>query len=49
VALRYSIRGHEVVVRALDFTQPWQAIHDALLALPFEFGKSPRSQAASGM
>ncbi|MDP2225930.1 MAG: hypothetical protein Q8J78_00425 [Moraxellaceae bacterium] len=49
VALRYNIRGHEVVVRALDFTQPWQAIHDELLALPFEFGEGPRSQAASGV
>jgi 5-methylcytosine-specific restriction enzyme subunit McrC len=38
IALRYNIRGHEVVVRSIDLTRPWQEIHDELLAIPFEFG-----------
>ena len=40
IALRYDLRGHEVVVRSVDFTRPWQEIHDELLALPFEFGEA---------
>jgi 5-methylcytosine-specific restriction enzyme subunit McrC len=38
IALRYDIRGHEVVVRSIDFTRDWREIHDELLAIPFEFG-----------
>jgi 5-methylcytosine-specific restriction enzyme subunit McrC len=38
IALRYRIRGHEVVVRSIDLTRPWIEIHDELLAIPFEFG-----------
>jgi 5-methylcytosine-specific restriction enzyme subunit McrC len=38
VALRYNVRGHEVVVRSVDLTRPWQEIRDELLGIPFEFG-----------
>lgn len=39
IALRYRLRGHEVVIRAVDFARPWREIHDELIAIPFEFGR----------
>lgn len=46
IALHYQLRGHEVMVRSIDLTRNWQAIHQELLAIPGEFG---RSKPASGM
>lgn len=46
MALRYRLRGHEVVVRSVDLDRPWQAIHDELLALPFEFGRGSATELA---
>lgn len=46
IALRYRLRGHEVVVRSIDLTRPWQAIHEELLALPLEFGRSDAPELA---
>lgn len=48
IALRYRLRGHEVVVRSIDLTREWRAIHDELRALPFEFGggRATQNQAA---
>lgn len=47
IALRYRLRGHEVVVRSVDLTRPWQAIHDELLAIPGEFGAMAANSAAA--
>ena len=44
VALRYRLRGHEVVIRAIDLTRRWQEIHEELLALPHTFGRSHPTQ-----
>lgn len=37
VALHYRLRGHEVVVRAIDLMRPWREIHDELLAILGQF------------
>lgn len=39
LSLRYNLRGHEVLVRSIDLTQPWQDIRQALLEIPLSFGK----------
>jgi 5-methylcytosine-specific restriction enzyme subunit McrC len=41
IDLHYRIRGHEMLVRAIDLVRPWQEIHNELLALPYEFGLAP--------
>jgi 5-methylcytosine-specific restriction enzyme subunit McrC len=38
LALRYKIRGHEVMIRTVNLDQPWWRIHDELLAIPKGFG-----------
>ncbi len=40
IALRYRLRGHEVLVKSVDLTRAhWQDIHDELLAIPHSFGE----------
>ena len=34
VTLHYRLRGHEVVVRAIDLMRPWREIHNELLQIP---------------
>lgn len=46
--LRYRLKGHEVVVRSIDLTAPWQAIHDVLLSIPTSFGQTPSNPASVG-
>lgn len=41
--LRYRLRGHEVVVRSIDLSAPWPAIHDVLLTIPLSFGRPQTS------
>ena len=48
IALRYRLRGHEVVVRSVDFTRDWREIHAELLAIPTEFGLLPRAPHLEG-
>lgn len=38
IDLRYRIRGHEVMVRAVDLTRPWHEIHDELIGILSQFG-----------
>ncbi|PVE25807.1 hypothetical protein DC522_03270 [Microvirga sp. KLBC 81] len=40
IDLRYQIRGHEVIVRAVDLSRPWREIHDELLEILSQFGMS---------
>lgn len=41
IALRYRMRGHEVLVKSIDLTKDrWQDIHDDLLAIPLSFGEA---------
>lgn len=42
VALRYQLRGHEILVKSIDLSRPdWRDIHDDLLATLDGFGQLP--------
>lgn len=43
VALRYQLRGHEVLVKSIDLNRDWPDIHAELLAIPLSFGERMQS------
>lgn len=45
VRLAYRIRGHDVVVQSVDFSQSWPQIHNDLLVLLDQFSDAPRALA----
>ncbi|RYG87523.1 MAG: hypothetical protein EON59_07185 [Alphaproteobacteria bacterium] len=48
ITLRYSVRGHEILVKSIDLSRDrWEDIHNEILSIPLSFGLTPMSMIAA--